>query len=73
MNRPVDTWHLGQLVRVHMPLRRDAGGYVERLTPTLVILRDGSRWVRKTGRQYGQTTAAWIEPWGTAHQQRRTA
>jgi hypothetical protein len=47
-----------------------AGGTIARMTLTLVILRDGTRWSRKTGRMYGMgPTADRIEPWGDAHAQ----
>jgi hypothetical protein len=62
-----DAWFLGQLVRVILPLSEPRAGVVERLTPTLVVLRDGSRWVRATGRMYGVTSTTRIEPWSAAH------
>lgn len=61
-------WRVGQLVRVRRMHCETAGGVVARLTATLVILRDGTRWWRRTGRMYGQgPTADRIEPWGDAH------
>jgi hypothetical protein len=65
----VDQWYLGQLVRVVAPLRPDRASVVERLTPTLVVLRDGTRWVRRTGRLYAETgvRVTRVEPWGAAH------
>lgn len=59
------TWHIGQLVRVRRMHCTTAGGVVTRLTPTLVILRDGSRWRRDNGRAFGMgPTADRIDDWG---------
>ena len=61
-------WCVGQLVRVRRMHCRTIGRVVVRLTPTLVVLKDGTRWSRKTGRLYGMgPTADRIEPWGDAH------
>lgn len=61
-------WRVGQLVRVRRMHRETTGRVVERLTSTLVILRDGTRWRRDNGRAYGTgPTADRIEPWGDAH------
>lgn len=55
-------WYLDQPVRLPSQQR----GRVERLTPTLVVLTDGTRWSRKTGILYGVgPTATRIEPWDT--------
>ena len=68
------TWHLGQLVRVRRMHCETRGGVVTRLTPTLVILRDGTRWSRRTGRMYGMgPTADRIEDWGAEHRAGRAA
>lgn len=64
------TWRVGDLVRVRRMHCDTAGGTIARMTPTLVILRDGTRWSRKTGRMYGMgPTADRIELWGDAHVQ----
>lgn len=66
------TFRPGQLVRIMRPHSTGsrpsyAGGRVVlRLTPTLVVLTDGTRWSRKTGILYGVgPTATRIEPWDT--------
>jgi hypothetical protein len=59
------TYAPGQLVRVLHP-HSSKGRVVLRLTPTLVVLTDGTRWSRKTGILYGVgPTATRIEPWYT--------
>ena len=62
-----DQWHLDQLVRIKTPLRPDRGGVVERLTKTLAVLCDGSRFYRKNGRLFGESgvRVTSIEPWDT--------
>ena len=68
------TWHTGQLVRVRRMHCETRGAVVARLTPTLVILRDGSRWRRDNGRAYGMgPTADRIEEWGAEHRAGRAA
>ena len=68
------TFHTGQLVRVRRMHCETRAAVVVRLTPTLVILRDGTRWSRRTGRMYGMgPTADRIEDWGAAHRAKETA
>lgn len=65
-------WRVGQLVRVRRMHRETTGGVVERVTATLIVLRDGTRWRRDTLRMYGAgPTADRIEPWGDAHAAKR--
>ena len=58
-----DEWYLDQPVRV--PTKATAVR-VARLTKTLVILADGSRWRRRDGLQFAHG-AARIEPWSSEH------
>lgn len=57
-----DEWYLDQPIRLPNQQR----GRVERLTPTIVVLADGSRWRRKDGRQSVQSLLR-IEPWSSEH------
>lgn len=57
-----DEWYLDQPVRLPNQQR----GRVERLTPTLVVLADGSRWRRRDGRQSAASSRR-IEPWSSEH------
>ncbi len=57
-----DEWYLDQPVRLPNQQR----GRVERLTPTLVVLADGSRWRRKDGRRSAHSSRR-IEPWSSEH------
>ena len=67
------TYRPGQLVRVLHP-HSSKGRVVLRLTPTLVVLTDGTRWSRKTGILYGVgPTATRIEPWDTRKGAEETA
>ncbi len=59
------TWTIGQLVRVKTPLSPDVGRTVKRVTKTLVVLSDDSRWRLKTGRPVGAPhSTRRIEAWG---------
>jgi len=58
-----DEWYLDQPIR--LPTKATAGR-VERLTPTLVVLADGTRWRRKDGRQSAASSRR-IEPWSSEH------
>jgi hypothetical protein len=55
-----DEWYLDQPIRLPSQQR----GRVERLTPTLVVLADGSRWRRLDGRQSARSSRR-IEPWSS--------
>lgn len=57
-----DEWYLDQPIRLPNHQR----GRVERLTPTIVVLADGSRWRRRDGRQSAQSLLR-IEPWSSEH------
>jgi len=52
-----DEWYLDQPIRLPNQQR----GRVDRLTATLVVLADGSRWRRKDGRQSAHSSRR-IEP-----------
>jgi len=57
-----DEWYLDQPIRLPNQQR----GRVDRLTKTLVVLADGSRWRRKDGRQSAHSSRR-IEPWSSEH------
>ena len=57
-----DEWYLDQPIRLPNQQR----GRVERLTPTIVVLADGTRWRRKDGRQSAASSRR-IEPWSSEH------
>ena len=57
-----DEWYLDQPIRLPNQQR----GRVERLTKTLVVLADGTRWRRKDGRQSAHSSRR-IEPWSSEH------
>ena len=74
MSRTMPTWRPGQLVRVRRMYRKTTGQCIDRLTPTLVILRDGTRWRRDSGLLFGMgPTADRIEPWGEEHRATRVS
>lgn len=58
-----DEWYLDQPVRVP---GQEHAGRVARLTPTLVVLADGTRWRRVDGRQSAHASTH-IEPWSAEH------
>ena len=58
----VDEWYLDQPIRLPNQQR----GRVDRLTKTLVVLADGSRWRRKDGRQSAHSSRR-IEPWSSEY------
>jgi hypothetical protein len=58
-----DEWYLDQPVRV---TGKTHAVRVARLTPTLVVLADGTRWRRVDGRQSASSLLR-IEPWSSEH------
>lgn len=61
-----DEWYLDQPVRLLHGGTQSGPGRVDRLTPTLVVLADGTRWRRKDGRQSAHSSRR-IEPWSSEH------
>lgn len=58
------TYHPGQLVRIIAHLRAPSAGVVHHVTRTQVVLRDGRRFLLRTGRLYGAgVSTTRLEPW----------